>query len=64
MVMLRLFSSGPVFLAFPPIVRPQRALQAAGRGPLGYGLFRFASSSMVRAIMAYYVLESFKCGKQ
>jgi hypothetical protein len=64
MMMLRFFSSAPVFLAFPPSVRSQRALQAGGRGPLGYGLFRFASSSMVRAMMACYVLESFKCGKQ
>jgi hypothetical protein len=31
----------------PPTVRPQPALQAGGRGrcPLGYGQFRFASSS-------------------
>jgi hypothetical protein len=37
MVMLRFLSRAPVFLAFPPIVRPQPALQAGGRGqcPLG-----------------------------
>jgi hypothetical protein len=41
-VMLRPLSRDPVFLAFstfPPIVRPQPAPQAGGRGqcPLGYG---------------------------